>query len=178
RLEADETGLGEPDQRLADRLVGATFGRQGDPGWGRHQDKARVLVASVVQHIEAALDERVVEGADREEPRAEERTGETERRELQKKIAFGDAELDVLTLRRHRPALRRNDLFLAKSVGAFGAVEDPAAVDPRPEIGRNRDIGGGRHDALGERTAGGGNVAEEAAKGFLRRQPRAARGGE
>src|SRR5204863_50062 len=82
-----------------------------------------------------ALDERVVEGADRKESCAEERTAETERGELQKEIALGDAELDVLTLRRHRPALRRDDLFLAKRVGAFGAVEDPAAVDPRPEVG-------------------------------------------
>src|SRR5207248_7243221 len=133
-----QTGLGEPDQRLGERLVGAAFGRQGDAGWGRHQDKARVLVAGVVQYIEAALDERVVEGADRQEPRAEERTGQTQRRELQKKIAFGDAELDVLTLWRHRPALRGDDLLLAKSVGSLGAVEDPPAVDPRSEIGRHR----------------------------------------
>ncbi len=41
RLKARETGLGEPGQRLADRLVRAAFGGQGDPGRGRHQDKPR-----------------------------------------------------------------------------------------------------------------------------------------
>ena len=55
---------------------------------------------------------------------------EAERRELQEQIALGDAEFDVLPLRRHRPALRRDDIFLAKGVGALGAVEDAAAIDP------------------------------------------------
>jgi hypothetical protein len=71
-------------------------------------------------------------------------------REQQKQVALGDAELDVLALRRHRPALRRDDLFLTKGVGA---VENAAAVDPEPEIGRHREIGRGRHDAFGRSTA-------------------------
>jgi hypothetical protein len=46
----------------------------------------------------------------------------------------------VLPLRRDRPALRRDDMFLAKGVGALGAVENPTAVDPGPEIGRDRNV--------------------------------------
>ena len=128
----------------------AAFGRQGHARGRRHQHEARVLVAGVVQRIEAALDERIVERADRQQPRAEQRRGEAQRGELEEQIVLGDAELDVLALRRHRPALRRDDLFLAKRVGALGAVEDAAPVDPRPEIGRDRDVGRGRDDALGE----------------------------
>jgi hypothetical protein len=139
RLEAREARLGEPAQRLADRLVGAAFGYQGDPGRGRRQDEPRTLVAGVVRRIMPALDERVVECPDRQQPRAEQWPGG----ELQEQVALGDAELDVLTLRRHRPALRRDDVFLAKGVGALGAVEDAAAVDPGPEIGRDRDVGRG-----------------------------------
>ena len=40
--------------------------------------------------------------------------------------------------------------LLAKRVGALGPVEDAAAIDPRPEVGRDRDVGRGRHDAFGE----------------------------
>jgi hypothetical protein len=115
-----------------------------------HQDKPGVLVTGIVQRIQPALDERVVERADRQQARAEERTGKAEGGELQEQIALGGTELDVLPMRRHRPALRRDDLFLAKGVGALGAVEDPAAIDPGPEIGRDRNVRRGRHDMSGE----------------------------
>jgi hypothetical protein len=46
-----------------------------------------------------ALDERVVERADRQQPRDEERRRKAECRELQKEVALGDAELDVLAVR-------------------------------------------------------------------------------
>ena len=152
----------------------AAFGRQCDPGRGRHQDKPRILVAGIVQRILSALDEWVVECADRQQPRAEQRPGQPERGELQEQIALGDAELDVLSLRRHRPALRRDDVFLAKGVGALGAVEDPAAIDPGPEIGRDRDVGRSRHDTFGECRLARRDVAEQPAKGLLGRLPGAA----
>ena len=44
------------------------------------QEEARILVAGIVERIEAALDERVVERADRQQPLAEQRMGEPERR--------------------------------------------------------------------------------------------------
>ena len=43
---------------------------------------------------------------------------------------LGNPELDMLALGRHAPTLGGDDLFLAKGVGAFGAIEDAAAVDP------------------------------------------------
>ena len=51
----------------------AAFGAERDAARRRDEQEARVLVASVVERIEAAGDERVVERADREQPRR--RTG-------------------------------------------------------------------------------------------------------
>ena len=78
-------------------------------------------------------------------------------------------------LRRHRPALRRDDLFLAKGVGPLGAVEDAAAVDPGAEIGRDRDVGRGRDDAPRQLAVAGGDVAQQPAERFLGRLALAAR---
>ena len=72
-------------------------GRAGD-------DEARVLVAGVVQRIEAAADEGIVERADRQQPLAEQRMRQPERRQHQEQVHLGDAELEVLALRAHLPA--------------------------------------------------------------------------
>ena len=45
------------------------------------EHEAGILVAGIVQRIEAALDERIVERADRQQPLAEERMRQAERRE-------------------------------------------------------------------------------------------------
>ena len=58
--------LAERDQRRVDRLVRAAFGPERDPARRRDEQEARILVAGVVEAIEAAGDERVVERADRE----------------------------------------------------------------------------------------------------------------
>jgi hypothetical protein len=72
--------LADADQRRADRLVRPALRRRADARGGGDQQEARVLVAGVVQGIEAAGDERVVERADRHQPGAEEVVGEAERR--------------------------------------------------------------------------------------------------
>jgi hypothetical protein len=60
-------------------------------------------------------------------------------------------------------------MFLAKGVGALGAVEDAAAIDPGPEVGRDRDVRRGRHDPFGECRIARGDVAQDPAESFLRR---------
>ena len=70
RLEGCEPILGEPDQRRCDRLVRAAFGRQRDARGRRRQNEAGILIAGVVERIEPALNERVVERADRDQPLA------------------------------------------------------------------------------------------------------------
>ena len=71
RLERGEPVLRHADQRRADRLVRAAFGRKRDAGGRRHQNEAGILVAGVVERIEPARDERVVQRADREQPLAD-----------------------------------------------------------------------------------------------------------
>ena len=79
-----------------DRLVRAALGGQGQAGRGRDQDEPRILVEAVIERVEAALDERIVHGADRQQPRAEQRPRQPQRREQQKQIALGDAEFEML----------------------------------------------------------------------------------
>ena len=66
RLERGKAVLRDADQRLGDRLMRAAFRRQRDARRRRHQDEARVLIAGIIERIEAAGDERVVERADRQ----------------------------------------------------------------------------------------------------------------
>jgi hypothetical protein len=72
------------------------FGRQRDARRRRDDHEAGVLVAGVVQRIEAARDERVVERADRQQAGAEQLVAQPERGELDEQVVLGDAELDVL----------------------------------------------------------------------------------
>ena len=48
----------------------AAFGRQRDARGRRRQNEAGILIAGVVERIEPALNERVVERADRDQPLA------------------------------------------------------------------------------------------------------------
>ena len=51
----------------------------------------------------------IVERADRQQPLAEQRMRQAERGEQQEQVHLGDAELDMLALRRELPALGRGD---------------------------------------------------------------------
>jgi hypothetical protein len=86
--------------------VCAAFGAERDAAGRSDEQEARILVAGVVERIEAAGDEGVVERADGEEAPGELISGETGGGEHQEKIAFGDAELDVLAFVASAPLLR------------------------------------------------------------------------
>ena len=116
RLEAGQARLAHADQRRADRLMGAALGRQRDARRRRDQEEAGVLVAGVVQRIEAAGDERVVERADRQQARAEQLVGEAEAAEHEEQVVLGDAELDVLAGAGSRAKRGRGDLLGAEDV--------------------------------------------------------------
>ena len=98
--------LAERDQRRVDRLVRAAFGAERDAARRRDQQEARVLVAGVVERIEAAGDERVVERADREQALAEQVAREAGGGEHQEQVVLGDAELDMLAFVVGAPLLR------------------------------------------------------------------------
>ncbi len=85
-----------PISGVRDRLMRAAFAGQRDAGRRRHQDEPCILVAGIVQRIEAARDERVVERADRQQPLAVDRMRQAQRRQQDEQVHLGDAELDVL----------------------------------------------------------------------------------
>ena len=147
-LEHGEAGLAEADQRGDDRLMRAAFRRQRNARGRRHQQEARILIAGVVQRIEAARDEGIIDRPDGQQPRAEQRLGQAERRQQQEQIVLGDAELDMPALRRADPVLGRGQLAVAEDVGMRRAGEEADLIDPAAEIGRDRDVGRGGDDAL------------------------------
>ena len=147
-------GWPDADQRRDDRLVRAPLGRQAHARRRRHEQELRALVAGVVQRVEAAADERVVERADRQQPSTEERAGQPQRGQEQEQVVLGDAQLDVLSGRRHLPLLGRAHVLLAEQVGARAAVEQAAAVDPRRR-GWSRRSRRARSSRSGRRTRPG-----------------------
>jgi hypothetical protein len=150
RLEAREPVLGHADERARDRLVRPAFRRQRDARRRRHQDEPGLLVAGVVEGIEAAGDERVVERADGDQALAEQLVRQPERGEQDEQVVLRDAQLDVLAVRPHVPALHRHELAGLEHVLDLVAGEDAAAVDPGPEVGRHGDVGRAGDDALGQ----------------------------
>ena len=131
----------------------AAFTGERDARRRRDQNEARLLVAGVVQGIEAARDEGIVERADRQQAFAENAVAQSHRRQHQEQVVLGDAELDVLAPRGLAPQLRRHDFQLAEHILRFGMAEQAAPVDPGAEIGRDRDVGRGRQDICRERAA-------------------------
>ena len=83
RLEVGKPGLAYAEQGRADGLVRAAFRGERQPRRRRHQHEPRVLVAGVVERIQPAGDERVVQRADRQQPLAEQFVRKPERRQHQ-----------------------------------------------------------------------------------------------
>src|SRR5438270_13563001 len=101
-----EAWLTERDQRRVDRLMRAAFGAERGPAWSCHEQEACILVAGVVETIEAAGDERIVERSDREQTSAEQVARKPSRRQHQEQIGFGNTELNMLALIATAPLLR------------------------------------------------------------------------
>ena len=73
-------------------------GRERDARGGAGDQEAGVLVAGVVQGIEAAVDERVIDRADGDQALAEERVGKAGGAEEEEEVHLGDAKFDVLAV--------------------------------------------------------------------------------
>src|SRR5437762_3568016 len=93
-LVGQQAGLADADQRRMDALMRAAFGRQGHARRRGDDHESRILVAGIIQRIEAAGDEGIVERADRQQARAEDLVTQAERGELDEQVVLGDAELD------------------------------------------------------------------------------------
>ncbi len=66
RLEGCKAVLAHADERRADRLMRAAFRGQRNAGWCSRDDEPRILITDIVQRIEAARNERIVNRADRQ----------------------------------------------------------------------------------------------------------------
>src|SRR5579862_1899927 len=130
--------------------MSATLWTQSDPGGSSNDDEPRVLVAGIVEGIEPALDKWIVERADRQQPLAEDRMRETERRQQREQIHLGDTKLDMLAGRREGPIVGRGNPFRLEQIDHLAAREQAAAIDPGAEIGRYRHVGRGGDDAARE----------------------------
>src|SRR3546814_6307774 len=126
--------------------------------------RSGVLVAGVVQRIEAAHDEGIVERADRQQALAEEGVRQAERAQQQEEVHLGDAEFQVLAFWPHHPLLRRGYLLVAEGIGQRLARENATAVHPRPEVGGDSHIRRGGDDALGQRRLVARDLVEDLAE--------------
>ena len=82
----------------------AAFRRQRDARRRRHQDETGILVTGIVQRIEPAGNERIVECADRQQPLAIDGMRQAQRRQQDEQIHLGNAELDMLAARARTPS--------------------------------------------------------------------------
>ena len=100
------------------------------------------------------------------------RMRQAERRQQDEQVHLGDAELDVLALRRELPVEGRGDALALEGVGHRLAREQAAPVHPGAEIGRDGDVGRGRDDARGEVAVAAAELVEDRAEAGLRRHHR------
>src|SRR5258706_9497653 len=127
----------------------APLGSESNATGRRHKDESRVLVASVIQGIQASRDEWVVKRADRKQTCSEHAVRKPERRQQQEQVHFRNSELEVLPAGTQFPALHRSYSLLAKGVRKLIAPEDSAPIDPRSKVRRNRHVRRCRHYATG-----------------------------
>ena len=168
-LECGQTVLSHADQRCADGLVGAPLRRQRDPGGGGHQQETGILVAGIVQRIEAPGNERIIESADRQQPFAEQRMGQPGGSQGEEQVVFGDPQFDMLTAGIETPLLAADHLFLAEGIADGLRGEEVPPIDPRSQVGRYADIRRQGHDPVRVRLVGTADFVEYPAEPFLGR---------
>ena len=164
-LEVADRGQRDPDARRDHRLVRAALGREAHARRRRRHDEPRARVQRVVERVEAARDERIVERADGQERRAGQLAREAEGAEGQEQVVLRDAELDVLAGRRFLPhdGLRR----ALDGPGLHARHVHALAIDPRREVRGHRHVGGERDDAIADGQAA--ELGQRAAEGLLAR---------
>ena len=116
RLERGQTVLGHADQGRSDRLMGAAFARQGDARRCRDQKETGILVTGVIQRIQSASDEGIIQRADGQQPRPEQLVRQAQGREQDEQIHLSDAQLHMLALGCEIPDIGRRDFLGAECV--------------------------------------------------------------
>ena len=169
RLERRKPVLRQADERGGDRLVRAAFGRERDAGRRRDEDEARILITGIVERIEPARDERIVQRADRESrspliacdrPSAESRMNRFISA-MPSSMCWPLGEKSQLKVEGMRSLLKVSAMLLAR--------EQAAPIDPGAEIGRDRHVRRGRDNAVGDLDVAAAELVEQRAEAGLRR---------
>lgn len=168
-IEIGEVGLAHTDERRVDRLVGAALRRQCQTRGCADQQEAAVRVAAIIERIEAARNERIIDRAHWQQPRAEMRRGQTQRGQHQEEVVLRDPQFDMLARRMLRPFLRRGDLRRVEHIGQFLPPEQAALIDKGAKVRRLGHIRRGGDDAVGQLMARFCQIKQYAPECRLRR---------
>src|SRR5258708_25486485 len=116
----------------------AAFGTERDARWRTGEDELTARIHAVDQRVEAAADERVVDGADGQQQLAVELVAEAELAEQHEQVHLADAQLDVLAARPGLPAQEPWHSRRRRLPWVFGP--DAGAVDPAAQVGRDGHV--------------------------------------
>ena len=147
-IEVDDIRQRDPDAGRDHRLMRAALGREAHARGRRRHDELASRVERVVEGVEAARHEGVVDRTDGEQGHPRQLVGEPEGAEGEEQVVLGDAELDVLPLARFLPDDRLRSR-LGEARRGRGSV-DALAADPRRQMRRHGDVGGERDDPVGD----------------------------
>ena len=120
--------------------MGPAFRRERHAAGGAGNDKSRILIAGLIERIESACHERVVDCTDRTEAFSKQAVGQACRAQQLKQMHLGNAELNVLALRRELPFLRGGNLLITEGVALIVTRKQAAPINPRTDIGGHGDI--------------------------------------
>src|SRR3546814_21029440 len=101
---------------------------------GADQEEARILIAAIVERIEAARDERVLDGSHRDQPRTEMGGCKPQRGEHQVEVVLGNAKLDMLSRLMRYPFLHRRDFRLVIHVRTLLSPEEAMLLDDSAQV--------------------------------------------
>ncbi len=162
-LVVGEGGKRDADARRDHGLMGAALGREAHPRGSGHDDEPSPRVERVVEGVEPARDERIVERADGKQRHAGQLVREPEGAEGEKEIVLGDAELDVLPRGRFLPLHRLGRL--GEEVGSRRGRPHAFAIDPARQMRGHRHVGRQGDDMIAHGHSP--ELAEDASEGFL-----------
>ncbi len=120
RLIGFEARLAHADQRRGNRLMRPALGPQSDARRRRHQNEARILVERIIQRVEPARDEGIIQCPDGKQGLPEQRPRQAGRREHQEKIVFRDTELEMLPRGAGGPQMGAGNAPFAEQVRMTG----------------------------------------------------------
>ena len=144
RLGQGQPGQLHPDRRRDRRLVRPSLRSERDARRRADHDEAGAVVERVDQGVEAAADERVVDGADRQQVLAVQLVTEAQRVQGEEEVHLADAQLDVVAGGLLAPAQQP---FGAQEVALRLGAEHAHLVDPAAEVGGDADVGRRRDQA-------------------------------